>query len=47
MEYKITIVLQFFIKKDYLNEIILKLSNLNNINKYNIIFWQDSLHKMI
>jgi hypothetical protein len=43
MEYKITIVLQFFIKKDYLEEIIFKLSNLTNIHKYNVIFWQDSL----
>jgi hypothetical protein len=42
MEYKISIILQFFVKKHYLNKIIKKLSNLN-ISNYNIIFWQDSL----
>lgn len=42
MEYKISIVLQFFVKKRYLETIITKLLDLN-ISNYNIIFWQDSL----
>jgi hypothetical protein len=42
MEYKISIILKFFVKKQYLNKIIKKLLKVN-ISNYNIIFWQDSL----
>ncbi len=40
--HKISIIIQLFVKIDYLQDIITKLLKLN-IKNYNVIFWQDSL----
>ena len=41
--FRITIVVQIFVKYNFINDMINNLLLLKNINKYNVIFWQDSL----